>query len=71
MLLQKFRNVVFASIIVDSLASCANQGANDNSMQESSKNRKRRDFIWIDDGFWWTKLKIINFRFIFPKKRVK
>ncbi|WP_262123245.1 hypothetical protein [Anaerococcus sp. Marseille-Q5996] len=45
MLLQKFRNVVFASIIVASLASCANQGANDNSMQESSKNRKRRDFI--------------------------
>ena len=45
MLLQKFRNVVFASIIVASLASCSNQGANDNSMQEFSKNRKRRDFI--------------------------
>ncbi len=71
MLLQKFRNVVFASIIVASLASCSNQGANDNTMQESSKNRKRRDFIWIDDGFWGSKLKIINFRFIFPQKRVK
>ena len=43
MLLQKFRNVVFASIIVVSLVSCSNQGANDNSMQESSKNQQQID----------------------------
>ena len=43
MLLQKFRNVVFASIIITSLASCSSQDANDNSKQSSSENHQQID----------------------------
>ncbi|WP_394010876.1 hypothetical protein [Anaerococcus cruorum] len=43
MILQKFRNVVVASIIVASLASCSNQGANDNSIEEFNENQQQTE----------------------------